>query len=204
MNRVVIKNILSVTIVFLIITFLYLSGSGTFTSFESLINGNTSAKISGINLKLNGVDVTNNSEILDSKFFMDNIQWDSTHTRDGKISPGSSGNFQLELDPSGSDVAILYSFRFIDKVVDNDKLLNFGEIKSEDNIIRTDVDTYSGVISIDDIKNGKKVRLNIDFYFDWINDIEGITNDNRTFEDLFEITFHAVQYDGEELISYTE
>lgn len=198
------SKVLFVLIIVLSVSFLYFYGRGTYTSYESSIDSNAVAKISDIKLKINGRDVTDNSEILDSKFFMDNIEWNSTHTRDDKISPGSSGVFQLELDPSGSEVAILFDFEFIDKLIDNDKYLNFGDITSQDNIVRTDIDTYSGIITLDDIKAGKKINFNIEFYFDWLEDIEGIENDSQTFEDLFEIVFHAVQYRGEELIAYKE
>ena len=103
-----------------------------------------------------------------------------------------------------SDVAILYEFRFVDKVIDEEKLLNFGDIVSEDSsFIRTGVDTYTGLFTLDDINNGKKANIHVDFYFDYLNDIEGITEDNQVFDDLFEIHFHAIQYKGEEIIPYS-
>lgn len=199
------KSILFIMTIILVLGFLYFSGKGTFTSFESLIFGNSNIETSGIKVRLNGVDVASNSQILDSNFFMDNIIWSSTHTREGKMSPGSSGTFQIELDPSGSEVSIIYEFSFIDKAVDSNKLLNFDKIVVNDgSVVKTSADTYSGIMSLDDIKNGKKVTFNVDFYFDWVEDIEGITDNEDVYEDLFEINFQALQYNGEELVPYIE
>lgn len=197
------KKFLSIVAVILMICFLYFGSRGTFTAYESLIFGGSTIETSGIKVKLNGVDIANNSEILNSDFFMNNIKWNSTHTREGKISPGSSGTFQIELDPTGSEVAILYEFSFVDKAVDDSKLLTFDDISVDDSeIVKTSIDTYSGVISLDDISNGKKVTFNIDFTFDNVDDIEGIEDGSDIYEDLFEINFKAIQYSGEELVPY--
>lgn len=197
------KKFLSILVVILIVGFLYFCGKDTFTAYESLIFGGSTIRTSGIKVKLNGVDIASNSEILDSDFFMNNIKWNSTHTREGKISPGSSGTFQIELDPTGSEVAILYEFSFVDKSVDDSKLLTFENISVDDSeIVKTAIDTYSGVMKLDDISNGKKVTFNIDFYFDNSEDIEGIEDGADIYEDLFEVNFKAIQYSGEELVPY--
>ena len=184
--------------------FFYLSSKSTYTSYESNITGKVNANTAGIHLSINGFDVMNSGEVLDNRIILENTTWESTHTREKKISPGSSGTIDLEVDPSSSDVAILYEFQFVDKVIDEEKLLNFGDIVSEDSsFIRTGVDTYTGLFTLDDINNGKKANIHVDFYFDYLNDIEGITEDNQVFDDLFEIHFHAIQYKGEEIIPYS-
>ncbi len=196
------------TIIFMVLIigcFLYLGARSTYTSFESEIEGNAATSLAGINLTINGVDVvSNNDGTLDNRIILDNTTWVSTHTREEKISPGSSGTIDLELDPSGSEVAILYEFRFVDKKIDDDKLLTFGNITSTDTLIRTGVDTYTGVITLNDINQSRTVTLSADFYFDYLTDIEGITEDNQSLDDLFEIHFHAIQYRGEEIEEYEE
>ena len=184
--------------------FFYLSSKSTYTSYESNITGKVNANTAGIHLSINGFDVMNSGEVLDNRIILENTTWESTHTREKKISPGSSGTIDLEVDPSSSDVAILYEFQFVDKVIDEEKLLNFGDIVSEDSsFIRTGVDTYTGLFTLDDINDGKKANIHVDFYFDYLNDIEGITEDNQVFDDLFEIHFHAIQYKGEEIVPYS-
>ncbi len=192
-----------VVILVLVGCFLYLGAKGTYTSFESEIDGNVSASVAGIQLKINGVDVVgNNDGTLDNRIILDNTTWVSTHTREEKISPGSSGTIDLTLDPSGSEVAILYEFRFVDKKIDDDKLLTFSTITSDDTFTRTGVDTYTGVFTMSDIDNHKTVHISADFFFDYLTDIEGITEDNQVLDDLFEIHFHAIQYNGETITEY--
>ena len=196
----------SILILLIIIgCFLYFGARSTYTSYESTIEGNVKNSVAGIHLTINGVDaVENNNGTLDNRVILDNTTWVSTHTREEKISPGSSGTIALELDPSGSEVAILYEFRFVDKRIDNDKLLTFSDIISNDGIIRTSQDTYTGIITLSDIENNRTFHISANFYFDYLVDIEGITEDNQVLDDLFEIHFHAIQYHGETIQQYVE
>lgn len=195
--------IISITI--LVSCFLYFGAKATYTSYESTIEGNTITQVAGIHLKINGVDVVaNNDGTLDNRIILDNTTWVSTHTREEKISPGSSGTIDLEIDPSGSEVAILYEFRFVDKKIDDDKLLVFSSINSNDGLIRTSKDTYTGIINLSDIENHRTFHISANFYFDYLVDIEGITEDNQVLDDLFEIHFHSLQYQGETIQEYVE
>ena len=196
------KNVVF-AIIIMILCILYLGAKVTYTSFESLIEGKASTKTAGIHLKVNGTDLAETDTVLDNNVILDNITWTNTHTREGKLSPGSSGTIDLELDPTGSEVAILYEFQFIDKVIDEDKLLNFENMVCDHTLVRTAADTYSGIMPLDNVLNGEKVNLSIDFYFDYLTDIEGITEDNQVLDDFFEIHFHAIQYQGETLVPYS-
>lgn len=186
--------------------FWYLRTKQTYTSYESALEGRVVTPVAGIQIKINEVDVVaNNNGTLDNRVILDNTTWTSTHTREEKISPGSTGYIDLHLDPSGSEIAILYEFRFVDKKIDEDKLLTFAEIASSNsNLVKTANDTYSGIILLEDIQNQKVIDIRANFYFDYLNDLEGITEDNQVLDDLFEIHFHAVQYRGETLTEYIE
>lgn len=188
--------------IIVIICFLYLGGKTTYTSFESFINGLMQVKTANIALTINGTDVVEG--ILDNEILLQNLTWTSTYTRSGKISPGSRGTVNLELNPTGSEVAILYEFQFIDKSIDTTKLLNIDNITCDGQLVRTAADTYSGIITLADITNHSTIHLSFDFYFDATVDIEGIREDNHNYEDLFEVNFHAVQYRGETLVPYVE
>ncbi len=199
------KIVLIIVLVLVSGCFLYYSSRLAYTAYESIIDAHVVTPVAGIHIKINGVDaVSNNDGTLDNRVILDNITWTSTHTRQGKLSPGSSGTIDLEIDPAGSEVAIMYEFRFVDKRIDDDKLLNFGSITSSDGVIRTGNDTYAGIITLADINNNRKFHISANFYFDYLVDIEGITEDNQELDDLFEIHFHAVQYNGETLQQYVE
>lgn len=184
------------------LAFLYFGAKGTYTAYESLINKDMDNRVAPIHLRINGEEIGADS-VLDNRIILDNITWTSSHTRAGKLSPGSTGTFEFELDPTGSEVAILYQIQLIDKEVDPDKIVTFQNVTSDRTLVRTAIDTYSGIITLSNIEAEQKTHISIDFIFDDTEDIEGITEDNQVYEDFFEIHFTAFQYKGEQLVAYT-
>lgn len=195
------KNFLILIAIFSML-FLYFCARATYTAYESNVLGSARTNVSGIHLTINGEELGTDA-LLDNRIILDNITWTNTHTREGKMSPGSTGTFTFELDPTGSEVAILYEIQFVDKVMDDDKILTFNNITSDQNLVRTGVDTYSGIISLDDAEDSVKTHITVNFSFDGSDDIEGFDQDDQVYEDFFEINFHALQYRGEALVPYT-
>lgn len=183
----------------LVVCFLYLGGKATYTSYESDITGNVTEKVAQFKLLVNGKDVQN------EKIVIDEIKWDSERTREGKISPGSCGFFEVNLDPSQSDVAILYEFSFVDKSVDSSKLIMFNSITTSGaDIIKTGPTEYSGIITLDNIKASQKPKIKVDFCYPEDGEDVPFVEDDGNLDDFFEIDFHAYQYLGEELVEYVE
>lgn len=196
------KIIIFSFIVIICFAFLYYNSISSYSSYESSIDGSVDSKVSGIKLNINGQDVILNSE---NGVLLDNIILNSSaHTRPGTISPGADGNISFTLDPSGSGVAILYDFTIIDKQTDDDKLLTCTGFKSSNgNLIRTGENTYTGLITLDDINKNKVIDLSLGFIFD-DEEVEGITSDDAPLENFISISFHAIQYNGEEIVPYSE
>lgn len=196
------KIIIFSFIVIICFAFLYYNSISSYSSYESSIDGSVASKVSGIKLNINGQDVILNSE---NGVILDNIILNSSsHTRPGTISPGADGNISFTLDPSESGVAILYDFTIIDKQKDANKLLTCTGFKSSNgNLIRTGENTYTGLITLDDINNKKVIDLSLEFIFD-DEEVEGITSDDVPLENFISINFHAVQYNGEEIVPYSE
>ena len=194
------KRKLFLVIVLILCSFvLYYGSKYTYTSYESSVDAEVNSKVAGINVSINGQNIV--KEKLDS-VKLDNITLTSTHTREGKISPGSTGTFAITLDPTGSEVAFRYDFELIDKSTDNSKLLTFDGFTSDNgNLIKTASNTYTGIITLDDINNNKVINITGSFTFN-NDDIPAITEDNGNLDDFFEIKFHAIQYNGEEITPY--
>ena len=194
------KRKLFLVIVLILCSFvLYYGSKYTYTSYESSVDAEVNSKVAGISVSINGQNIV--KEKLDS-VKLDNITLTSTHTREGKISPGSTGTFAITLDPTGSEVAFRYDFELIDKSTDNSKLLTFDGFTSDNgNLIKTASNTYTGIITLDDINNNKVINITGSFTFN-NDDIPAITEDNGNLDDFFEIKFHAIQYNGEEIIPY--
>ena len=185
------KIIIFSFIVIICFAFLYYNSISSYSSYESLIDGSVASKVSGIKLNINGQDIILNSE---NGVILDNIILNSSsHTRPGTISPGANGNISFTLDPSESGVAILYDFTIIDKQNDANKLLTCTGFKSSN----------GNLITLDDINNKKVIDISFGFIFD-DEEVEGITSDDASLENFISISFHAVQYNGEEIVPYSE
>lgn len=191
-----------ILILLICFVFLYFGAKGTYTAYETNTQSRAEANISDIHLTINGEEV-GTDEVLDDSIILDNISWTNTHTRNLKISPGSTGSFTFDLDPSGSEVAILYELQFVDKIIDGDKILTFSNITCDHTLVQTDEDVYSGIITMADINNEDVIHVTVNFYFDSTTDIEGYSTDNQIYEEFFEIHFHAIQYRGETLVPYS-
>ena len=191
-------------IVIFLVCILYLFGKITYSIYESRISGRVDADVADFTILINGTDVSETDGTLGSGVILDNITWATDHTREDMISPGSSGVIELELDPTQSEVAILYEFQLIDKNIDSTKLVEFESVSSDGDVIKTAEDTYSGIITLDDINNNVKPVISIAFNFDYEDDIEIDDDESQTLDNLFEIHFHAVQYRGEQLVPYSE
>ena len=197
-------NYKKIYIIVFLVCILYLFGKITYSFYESRVNDRVEADVADFTILINGTDVSETDGVLDSGVILDNISWATDHTREDMISPGSSGVIELEMDPTQSEVAILYEFQLIDKNIDSTKLVEFESVSSDSDLIKTAADTYSGIITLADINNQVKPVINIAFNFDYEDDIEIDDDESQTLDNLFEIHFHAVQYRGEQLVPYSE
>ena len=202
MKEVLKRKIILYIIILCSLAFLYFGAKGTYTAYESTVNANIGNHVAPIHIKINGEEL-GTDPALDNQILLDNVTWTSSHTREGKLSPGSTGSFQFEVDPTGSEVAILYQIQLIDKNVDPTKIITFTSITSDQTLVRTAVDTYSGIITLANIQANQKTHITVAFSYDDTEDVEGIVEDNQVFEDFFEINFTALQYQGETLVAYT-
>lgn len=152
------------------------------------------------------INETNINESIN--FNIDNFQIDeNTTVKSGKIAPGTTGYFDIVIDPSDTEV----SFRY-DLTIDNSELSSSFTIEQieETNgftIIRTSVNTYSNIITLADIKNG--VKNNIRVHIKWQNNEENNDSDteiglNKEYFLNIPITINVSQYFNETLEPYVE
>lgn len=172
----------------------------TYGLFESDKDFNSNMNVAKFNL------FVNNTNIVDTKTFnIDNITvLDNENVLNGKIAPGVSGYFNIELNPIGSDVAMYYEVSLNLDNVDNEGLV-LEKIESDnENLIRVGKYSYGGVFTLDEIK--KNVIKNIKIYFKWENDdnrLDDIKFGNNLKCDI-EASVKATQYFGEDIPIYSE
>lgn len=196
------KNLIKILcVVFLCIGVgLYLYFKDAYSIFESLVDGFISPDIATWNIKVNDVIVTaENPVVVD----ISDTTWSSEHVADNKVAPGSTGTLNIKIDPMDTDVAIRYELDIIDKNIVPEKLLAVTSITDElGELVKTDVSTYTGIISLDDINNSsvKNIKISVE----WVYNGEEIDYDavGNAPEDYIEINFRAIQYQGEEIVPY--
>lgn len=187
----------------IILCFLYLKSKATYSSYESVVDGNIDSSIASWNIKIDNESITTLD--MNKSVGINDIKWDTTNVREGKVAPGSSGVMNINIDASETDVAVKYEMEIIDKVVDNTKFFTVTDIFSTNtNLIKTGLNKYVGILSIDDIENGIKPNIQIDM--EWKTTEEIVYKDENAddLESFIVINFVASQYNGEEIVPYVE
>ncbi len=199
-NKKIVK-ILLVTIVVLGSLF-YLYSKGTYTSYETLTNGKITPSIARWKVKVDGFLITTEDVLT---IGLSNIEWDSTSALEGKAVPGSTGVLSVLIDPTGTDVSIKYTLEIVDKSVDDDKFLTVTGIRnSTDSLVRTGRDTYTGIVTLEEIKKNTTVNLILDVSWPLTDeDIDPTGSDVNTSSKFLEINFSVEQYKGEKIVPYT-
>lgn len=113
--------------------------------------------------------VVNNTDISSQtvkNFTIDKINVNETEgVEDGKLAPGSRGNFNILIDPTETDVSIKYELKLNTEYIDktNIKIESVKETLHSNNLIRTAENSYTGIIQLKDIQNDitNNIQINI-------------------------------------------
>ena len=79
--------------------------AGTYARYTSTGTANATAQIAKWHVELNGEDISYTEKDVDVDFIFDSNQY----VADNKFAPGRTAHFDIQLDPSGSEVAIDYT-----------------------------------------------------------------------------------------------
>ena len=176
----------------------------TFALFESNLNESTSVPIGKWSIKLNNNDITNGTTV---EFPIENFTTnENNHTTTGYFGPGSSGYFDVVLDPGDTDVSIRYDIT-LDIAEDLPGNISYFLSVDGNAMTRTDEFTYSGVLDIADIDNGVTPTLRINIVWNDIGSYNesdtnlGIVYNNNI---TIPVRVHVIQYLGEQIIPYDE
>ena len=193
-------RVLFYLIIFLLCIF-FLLFKATKASYETNINGRMESTIAEWDIEINNEAITTD-EI--KSIDITDIVWNANHVRAGKVAPGSTGVMQVEINPKSTDVAIRYELQVVDKTMNPDVVLRVTNISTNNTTLtKTAIDTYTGVLTLTDIRNGLKPHIT--FNIEWeddpnINDYDRVI---ETADDYLLIRFKAYQYQGEQIIEYT-
>lgn len=184
--------------------------SESYAKYVSEASGTMEKQAGAWVIKVNDIDISSGS--VTHEFNVRNFTFlENSYVAPGKLAPDSEGYFDIDIDPTGTSVAIRF-----------DATLDFSELEVSDNInfdyackvvdgveetsgmIRTARNTYTGIITLDEVTNEQITTAR--FYIMWDgNDnvadmILGVTNEGITLNMPIDIT--VSQYFGESIVEY--
>lgn len=127
--------------------------------------------------------VSINTEDIVSKntFTLEDVDWNDTeYVAEGYIAPGREGTLNIEIDPSGSKVAMRYKLEIDKSAVTNESIkissvtASTGEVKDEGDGI------YTGIIPLNEVTSNTKKTLTITIKWDNPETTTTDTNDTTT------------------------
>lgn len=197
------KSIIQIVVVMVLVfgSLYYLYSKGTYTAYETLTNGKITPNMAKWNISVDGFKVTS-SDV--QTIGLSNITWNSSNAVNGKALPGSTGTVKITIDPLDTDVAIKYTFEIVDKNVDDTKFLKVTNINDNgNNLIRVGENVYTGIFSLDDIKNKVKKELVLDVEWPLGEDVDPTSEEVNSSVNFLVINFSVEQYKGEAIVPYS-
>lgn len=194
------KNKIFILISIIILCIIIYEITRIYALFHSELDGNIEFKKGIWNIKVNNTDITKGTT---TEFEIDTINMDeNSHVKSGKIAPGMKGDFKISINPQNTSVSVRYDISLNKEQLTNKsiRILSVEEKKQNNNLIKTDENTYTGVISVEDIKNN--VTNEIVIGIEWVDDRENDNEDAKlgiveNSEIKIPITVHVCQYLGE-------
>ena len=197
------KKVIIITIILLIISaILVYAILSTYATFRSEFSGSMKVNNATWKILINNTDISLNAT---KEFTIDNINIDQSQgVEEGKLAPGLKGNFNILIDPSDTDVSIIYELKFDTKNINstNIRIDEVKETNTGNNLVQTDVNTYTGIISLDDIKNNvtNNIRVTLLWHDDGNEDIN--IGEIPEYKISIPVEVKVSQYLGEELKEY--
>ena len=182
--------IISAILVAIILSFI---GGQTYSKYVTEVRGDGTAQIATWDFKVNGQKEEVQTISLGSTY-------DSSTLVNGKIAPGTEGNFQIKVDATGSDVGIDYKIKFSDET-NKPANLKFYYQEVEYNSVLELGENLSGTINADDENKSKTFDIKWKWNYETgSNPTEVASNDKIDTQNAQEIT----NYEFDVIVSGTQ
>lgn len=182
--------IISTILVAIILSFI---GGQTYSKYVTEVRGDGTAQIATWDFKVNGQKEEVQTISLGSTY-------DSSTLVNGKIAPGTEGNFQIKVDATGSDVGIDYKIKFSDETTKPANLKFYYQEVEYDSILELG-DALSGTINADDENKSKTFDIKWKWNYETgSNPTEVASNDKIDTQNAQEIT----NYEFDVIVSGTQ
>ena len=125
------------------------------------------------------VSINNNDIVTTNTFTLEDIEWkDNEYVADGYIAPGREGTLTLEIDPSGSKVAMQYKLEIDEAKITNDNIHISNVSASTGSVTLVSDGVYTGTIPLEEVVANTKTVLTVTI--EWANTDTDTTNNSDT------------------------
>lgn len=205
MRKKIIKQILIICFLFMSIFIIY-KVIKTYAVFHSEATGTASKELASWLITINGEDVSSGIE---ESFVVNQINISSNNNvKPGNIAPGLIGNFDITIDTNDTDVSIRYDIQIDASSLTNNQIeiTSVEEILENNTLIRTGENTYTGIMSLEDIRAGdtNTIRTSVAWNNDETNnEVDTNIGSNSNPKISIPILVDITQYTGEVITQYT-
>jgi len=173
------KKLLTILLLIMLIISL-LQIANMYALYKQENQGDYSNLLGVWSIKVNGSDISSGDQNLTFNMTEDNLIYlDSAHVKSQKMAPGTQAYFEIIIDPTNTDVSVIYQLDMqFEQLTTKMKLVKvenwFQKSGNEGKIENTDIstnlasNTYKAVIPISKIND--KYLNHVKLYFEWIND----------------------------------
>ena len=167
----------------------------TYGLLETKSNAGLTPEIGKWKIKINELDVTETNEIIFS-----DLDYDANdNVETGYFAPGTTGYYEIEIDASGSEVAIRYDISFDTSAIEDYPNILFSVTESSITPSDDGSLTYSGFLALDDVQSDEVITIKLKL--EWEHDEAYNTSDSSLIGKSLSvpITIKFSQYLGEEI-----
>ncbi len=173
------KKLLTILLLIMLIISL-LQIANMYALYKQENQGDYSNLLGVWSIKVNGADISSGDQNLTFNMTEDNLIYlDSARVKSQKMAPGTQAYFEIIIDPTNTDVSVIYQLDMqFEQLTTKMKLVKvenwFQKSGNEEKIENTDIstnlasNTYKAVIPISKIND--KYLNHVKLYFEWIND----------------------------------
>ena len=173
------KKLLTILLLIMLIISL-LQIANMYALYKQENQGDYSNLLGVWSIKVNGADISSGDQNLTFNMTEDNLIYlDSARVKRQKMAPGTQAYFEIIIDPTNTDVSVIYQLDMqFEQLTTKMKLVKvenwFQKSGNEEKIENTDIstnlasNTYKAVIPISKIND--KYLNHVKLYFEWIND----------------------------------
>ena len=151
-------------------------GTIAYARYASQATSKMEAQVAPWKVSINSSDIvsTNNFTLAD-------FTWDTNeYVADGYIAPGRVGTLDIEIDPSGSKVAMKYKLEIDESNITNESIIISSVTASTGTVTKESDGVYIGTIPLDEVTSNTKKILTIKVEWDNPETTATDTNDTTT------------------------